>query len=314
MATRTRNRTSRLAVLDSSVRRPTSTSPTARSRSPLLRRAVVVGLVVLSLALITVSFRETSGGPVHGAQNAGAAVMKPFEVAANRVARPFRDVYNWFEGLTTARSENQKLKKELRQLRQEYATAQSAENENAQLQSLLDYERGPSFPKDFNAVNASVLVHGATDIEQQITVSAGSQQGVRANDPVVTSDGLVGKVTRVAPNLARVTLLIDPTSAVAAVDLKTKAYGLVQHGAGGGDQLVFGRVPKDRIVRTGDFVVTAGTQLAALPDIYPKGILIGRVTSVDQNDVDIFKQIQVDPFADFSSIDSVAILVPRSRA
>jgi rod shape-determining protein MreC len=279
----------------------------------LLRRAVVVGLVVLSLALITVSFRETSGGPVHGAQNAGAAVMKPFEVAANRVARPFRDVYNWFDGLTTARSENQKLKKELRQLRQEYATAQSAENENAQLQSLLDYERGPSFPKDFNAVNASVLVHAAPDIEQAITVSAGSKQGVRVNDPVVTSDGLVGRVKGVAPDVARVTLLIDPTSAVAAVDLKTKAYGLVQHGAGGGDQLAFGRVPKDRIVRTGDFVVTAGTQLPALPDIYPKGILIGRVTSVDQNDVDIFKQIQVDPFADFSSLDSVAILVPRSR-
>ena len=46
---------------------------------------------------------------------------------------------------------------------------------------------------------------------------------------------------------------------------------------------------------------------------YPKGILIGRVTSVDQNDVDIFKQIQIEPFADFSSLDSVAILVPRSR-
>jgi cell shape-determining protein MreC len=50
-----------------------------------------------------------------------------------------------------------------------------------------------------------------------------------------------------------------------------------------------------------------------LPDIYPKGILIGRVTSVDQNDVDIFKQIQVAPFGDFSSLDSVAILVPRTR-
>jgi len=313
VATRTRNRTSRLAVLDSSVRRPTSTSPTGRSRSPLLRRAVVVGLVVLSLALITVSFRETSSGPVHGAQNVGADVMKPFEVAANRVARPFRDAYNWFDGLTTARSQNQKLKQELRQLRQEYATAQSAENENVQLQKLLDYERGPSFPKDFNAVNASVLARGATDIEQKITVSAGSRQRVRVNDPVVTSDGLIGKVTGVAPGVASVTLLIDATSAVAAVDLKTKAYGLVQHGAGGGAQLVFGRVPKDRIVRSGDLVVTAGTQLAALPDIYPKGILIGRVTSVDQNDVDIFKQIQVSPFADFSSIDSVAILVPRGR-
>ena len=63
----------------------------------------------------------------------------------------------------------------------------------------------------------------------------------------------------------------------------------------------------------GDFVVTAGTQLGALPDIYPKGILIGRVTSVDQNDVDTFKQIQIDPFADFSSLDSLAVLIPKSR-
>ena len=312
MATRTRNRTSRLAVLDSSVRRPTSTSPTGRSRSPLRRRAVVVGLVVVSLALITISFRETSSGRLHGVQNFGADAMKPFEVAADRVARPFRDTYNWFDGLVTARSENQKLKKELRDVRQAYATAQSAQNENVQLQKLLHYERGPSFPKDFDAVNASVVAH-VTDVEQQITVTAGSRQGVRLNDPVVTSDGLVGKVTRVAPGVARVTLLTDATSAVAAIDLKTKAYGLVQHGAGGGTQLVFGRVPKDRIVRAGDLVVTAGTQLAALPDIYPKGILIGRVTSVDQNDVDIFKQIQVAPFADFSSLDSVAILVPRSR-
>jgi rod shape-determining protein MreC len=239
--------------------------------------------------------------------------MKPFEVAAGRVARPFRDAYNWFDGLVNARSENQKLKREVRALRQQYATAQSAQNENLVLQQLLDYERGPTFPADFEAVNASVAARFPTDIHQQVTVSAGSNSGVRENDPVVTADGLVGKVTRVAPNLARVTLLTDATNAVAATDVTTKAYGLIQHGAGGGTQLAFGRVPKDRIVRVGDLVVTAGTQLPALPDIYPKGILIGRVTSVDQNDVDIFKQIQVEPFAEFSSLDSVAILVPRSR-
>jgi len=271
-----------------------------------------VGLVVASLALITASFRETSGGRLHGIQNDGAAVMKPFEVAANRVARPFRDAYNWFDGLANAHSENQKLKKEVRALRQENATAQSAVNENVSLKKLLHYEQGPSFPQDFRAVNASVLAR-ITDIQQQITVSAGSHQGVRENDPVVTSDGLIGKVTRVAPNFARVTLLTDATSAVAAVDLKTKAYGLIQHGAGGGTQLILGRVPKDRVVTEGDSIVTAGTQLPALPDIYPKGILIGRVTSVNQSDVDTFKQIQVSPFADFSSVDSVAILVPKER-
>jgi len=313
VATRTRNRTRRLAVLDSSAQRPVSSPLTSRSRSPLKRRAVVVGLVVLSLALITISFREASGGRVHGAQNVAASAMRPFEVAADRVARPFRDAYGWFHGLVTARSENQKLKAEVRDLRQRYAAAQSAENENVMLQSLLDYQRGPKFPKDYRAVNTSVIARAATDVQQQITVSAGSKQGVRENDPVVTGDGLVGKVTRVASRVARVTLLTDATSAVAAVDLKTNAYGLVQHGAAGGAQLVLGRVPKDRIVKQGDFVVTAGTQVGALPDIYPKGILIGRVASVDQNDVDNFKQIQIDPFANFSSLDSLAVLIPKSR-
>jgi rod shape-determining protein MreC len=302
-----------LAVLDSSVRRTAPTSPTSRSRSPLRRRIVVVGLVVVSLALITASFRETSEGRLHSIQNGGAAVMKPFEVAADRVARPFRDAYHWFDGLVDARSENQKLKKEVRELRQENATAQSAVNENVSLKSLLHYEQGPTFPQGFRAVNASVVARGATNIEQKVTVSAGSHQGVRVNDPVVTSDGLLGKVTRVTPNLARVTLLTDATSAVAAVDLKTKAYGLIEHGAGSGTQLILGRVPKDRRVREGDRIVTAGTQLPQLPDIYPKGILIGRVTSVEQSDVDIYKQIQVSPYADFSSADAVAILVPRDR-
>jgi rod shape-determining protein MreC len=302
-----------LAVLDSAGSRPASSPLASRSRSPLRRRGVVTALVVVSLALITASVRETTGGSVHGAQDLAASAMRPFEVGADRIARPFRDAYGWFDGLATARSENARLKAEVRVLRQRYAAAQSAQNENATLQRLLHFQRGPRFPKDFRAVNASVLVRAPTDVQQQITVSAGTREGVLANDPVLTSDGLIGRVSRVAKDVARVTLLTDPTSAVAALDLKTNAYGLVEHGPAGGGQLALDRVTKDRIVRPGDFVVTAGTQLSRLPDIYPRGILIGRVSSVDQNDVDTFKTIQVEPFADLTSLDAVTILVPRSR-
>jgi rod shape-determining protein MreC len=273
----------------------------------------VVGLVLLSLVLITFSFRETSGGPLHSAQNVGAAILRPFEIATDRVARPFRDAYNWFDGLVTARSENQKLKAEVQNLRQQFVNARSALNENVQLRRLLQYESGPSFPSDYRPVNASVTGRAPTDVQQQIVVAAGSDQGIRKDDPVVTADGLVGKVTLVFSNVSRVTLLTDATSAVPAVDLQSGAYGLMQHGAGGGTQLVFGRVPKTEIVNVGDYVITAGTRLAALPDIYPRGIQIGRVTSVDQNDVDSFKQIQIEPFADFSSLDSVAVLVRNGR-
>ena len=273
----------------------------------------MVGLVLLSLVLITFAFRETSTGPVHHAQNIGATILRPFEIATDRVARPFRDAYNWFDGLVTARSENQKLKAEVQDLRQKYTAAESALHENITLKALLQYERGPSFPTDYHPVNASVIARAPTDVQQQIVISAGSDQGIRKDDPVVTADGLVGKVTTVFSTVSNVTLLTDATSAVAAVDLTTGAYGLVQHGAGGGAQLILSRVPKTEIVSVGDYVITAGTRLGALPDIYPKGIEIGRVTSVDQNDVDTFKQIQVEPFADFSALDSVAVLVRNGR-
>ena len=273
----------------------------------------MVGLVLLSLVLITVSFRETSSGPLHGAQNVGATVLRPFEIAIDRVARPFRDAYNWFDGLVTAHSENQKLKAEVQDLRQKYTAAESALNENITLKRLLEYERGASFPTDYHPINASVIARAPSDVQQQIVISAGSDQGIRKDDPVVTADGLVGKVTTVFSTVSRVTLLTDATSAVPAVDLTTGAYGLVQNGAGGGAQLILARVPKTEIVSEGDYIVTAGTQLGALPDIYPKGIEIGRVTSVDQNDVDSFKQIQVEPFASFTSLDSVAVLVRNGR-
>jgi rod shape-determining protein MreC len=313
VATRTRNRTSRLAVLDTSVRRPASSSLTSRSRSPLRRRIVVVGLAVLSLALITVSFRETSSGPAHGVEGVGATVLRPFEIAADRVARPFQDAYDWVHGLATAHNENKKLRTEVQDLRQRDIAIETAESENRQLRALLDYEGGPSFPKDYRPVNTSIVARAAGDIQQQVTIAAGSNSGIRMNDPVVTADGLVGKITRVAPDVSRVTLLTDPTSAVAAIDLSTSAYGLIEHGAGAGAQLAFARVSKQLQVHDGDFVVTAGTQVGALPDIYPKGIPIGQVTSVDQNDVDTFKQIQVDPFANFSTLDSVAVLIPKNR-
>jgi len=90
VATRTRNRSSRLAVLDTSVRRPASSPLTSRSRSPYRRRIVVVGLAVLSLALITISFRETSSGPAYGFQNAAATALRPFEIAADRVVEVLR--------------------------------------------------------------------------------------------------------------------------------------------------------------------------------------------------------------------------------
>jgi len=138
----------------------------------------------------------------------------------------------------------------------------------------------------------------------------GSKDGVQERAPVVTGEGLVGLVTRVEPDLSRVTLLTDSSSAVSARVLRTQASGVVEHGQAG-DSLVLSRVSKQEVVRVGDEIVTSGWRLGDLASLYPAGIPIGRVTYVGSLNTDLYQQVQIESDVDFSSLESVLVLVPE---
>jgi rod shape-determining protein MreC len=276
------------------------------------RRILVTALVVVSLALLSVYFRESDGGPLHGVQSAGSTVLRPFEVGAEHVARPFRDAASWFGGLIDAKSENAKLRRENDRLRQQDIQNVTAVQENAQLRRLLALRGSPRFPADFKGLAATVISRPSGQFVQQVTVDVGSMSGVRVHSPVITADGLVGQVTKVARHVSLVTLLTDETSAASGIDLRTGASGIVRHGQSTGSTLILDRVAKDQIVHQNDVVITAGWRVGKLSDIYPKGLPIGVVTSVGQVDTDLYKNIQVQPFVDFSSLEFVLVLVPTA--
>ena len=306
-----RNRTVRVAVLGSSVQRAASGYQSTRPGA-LKRRIVIACLVLASLLLITVSFRSTALDSVQGA---GASALRPFETAANRVAHPFRDAASWTRGLFNAKAQNRKLKGEVEYWRQLANREQVALGENATFRKLLHYEDSALFPQDYRPIAARVLTNPPSTFTQTITVAAGSNQGVAQQDVVVTPDGLVGQVTRISPSVSRVLLISDPESAVSAVDANPAhpgAIGLLEHGSAS-DSLALDRVTKDKQVQVGDTIVTAGSPgNGQLPSIFPRGILIGTVTSAGQNDIDLFKQIQVQPFVDLGALQSVIVLVPKS--
>ena len=305
-----RNRTARSAVLGLPVRRPAPRPLSSRSTSALRRRIVLGLLVLVSLALITASFRESSDGPLHGAQSAVASALQPFEVAIERVARPFRDAYGWTKDLFNARSENEELRAENELLQQQVIQNESALQQNVQLKRLLDYREGPSFPADYDGVAAEVIARPSSAFEQEIVVTAGSDDGVRVDAAVVTADGFVGTVTKVTGNASRVRLLTDESSAVSSGDLRTRASGVVVHGQSG-DSLVLDRVSKKEFVHVGDEIVTAGWRSGSLASLYPKGITIGRVSFVGGLSTDLWQQVLIESDVDFSSLDSVLVLVPR---
>jgi rod shape-determining protein MreC len=306
-----RNRTVRLAVLGSSVQRAAGSKYPSRTGTALKRRVVMGLLVVLSLVLITVYFRESSGGGLHGVQSAGATVLRPIQVGAERVVRPFRDAYGWFAGLFEAKSENEQLRLEVERLRQEAIQYRTALEENKTLRELLDYRAPPTYPGDVEPVYAAVIGH--RQFEQQIVIAGGANDGIQQDDPVVNERGLVGRITTVTDDTAQVTLLLDASTAVSAVDLDTNATGLVKHGRAGSGSLVLDFVEKRYVVHRGDKVVTSGSQRGSLPSLYPRGIEIGTVTFVGQSDTDLYKRIQIRPAVDFGALDAVVVLVAKGE-
>jgi rod shape-determining protein MreC len=301
------NRTARAAVLASSVQRSKSNPYPSRARSAFVRRIVLAVLVLGALTLLTISFRSPTAGALHDVQGYGSSALRPFQIAATRVARPFRDAYDYFDGLATAKSENAQLKAEVQRYQAEALASKALAQKARDLERLLRYEQGATYPNGFRPVNASVISFPGGPFTERIVISAGTTSGIRVNTPVVSGDGLVGRVSNAYAHSSVVTLLTDQQSYVSARDLQSGVRGILRRGQGG--TLVLDQVAKQLVVHRGDQLVTDGTRDPSYPDLYPYGIPIGAVGSVGIQDTASFLQVQVNPFANLSSLDSVAALV-----
>lgn len=276
----------------------------------MARRVVAAVLILVSLALLTIYLREDEQGGLHGAQRLGLALLHPFEVAGERVARPFQDAYDYVSDLVTDKSDRDALEARIGELEQQAGEAQILAEENARLRQIVGLLDAP-LVKDFDKIVARILVQPTNAFDQKVIVAAGSADGVALNAPVIAGDGsLVGLVTNVTDDSAQVTLLTDQSLRVSAKVVATDARGIVE-AARSGSGLVLDRVEKQETVEQGQAVATAGWQSGQLSSLYPAGIPIGRVISVGQRDIDLFKQIQVQPAVDFDQLSEVVILVKR---
>jgi rod shape-determining protein MreC len=271
-------------------------------------------LVLISLALITLHFRESDDGPLHAAQRIGVSVLMPFEVAGERISRPFRDGWSYVSDLLDAKSENDELKKENERLRQLAIASQTAAREAERLDAIATYITGPRFPEGYDPIVATVVHRPSNPFTQEILIAAGKDDGIVKNAPVVTDDGLVGLVTELTGDSAKVILITDQDSAVTASILESDAWGMIEAGPSA-STLVLDQVAKDELVEAGNLVVTAGWTTRKFESLYPAGIPIGTVESVGQQDVDLYKRVQVTPFVDFDSLSEVIVLdeIPRAQ-
>jgi rod shape-determining protein MreC len=278
------------------------------------RRAVLGLLVASSLILLTAYFGESAGGGLHAVQRGALEVVSPIQEAASRALKPARDLAGWTGDTFHAKGQVKDLRSERDALRAQAVANAAAARENTQLRGLLNLGRSAGLADD-GPVGARVIGQDPSLWYSQVQINAGTGDGVRADQPVVGGEGLVGVVSFAAPGYSVVRLVTDHTTSVPARVNETGVGGVVQPEAGRPTDLVLNFTSsKDRVDR-GQTIVTAGTttKVRKLASIFPPNVPIGRVTRIDNPGTDD-QQVHLTPFVDLRRLELVQVLTkPDTR-
>jgi rod shape-determining protein MreC len=275
------------------------------------RRAVLAALVVLSLFLLTAYFGEPSSGPLHAVQRTTMEILAPIQEGANRALKPFRDLFGWFGDTLDAKEDRDRYKAERDALNKKLAEVTLENRELEQLKGLEQINTAGGLD-DYEPVTARVIARSPSTWYQTFQINKGSSDGVRVNQPVVNSAGLVGKVKEVSDGNAVVMLLTDPEFGVSARSLDSGEPGSVAPAVGAAGDLRFELVPNAKEVRRGERIITAGTSTSAkvsdLTSLYPAGIPIGTVSRIETGEGELDRVIHVKPAAELRTLDIVEVL------
>lgn len=259
---------------------------------------LLVALVVASLILTTVWYREGAGGPLHLARRGLLAVSQPFALAGSVVFSPVRAVATYVSEGTASRAEITSLKKQNEQLKARVADLEEAKLENERIRELVKFAQAQDLP----TIGARVIGRPVASWDHSIVIDRGSRSGVRVGAPVVAAGGLVGQVVDVTAFDAKVRLITDTESGVAVIVQRTRAEGVVRGSVDG--KLTLDFISKEALPVRGDVLVTSG-----MGGAFPKGLVVGEVTSVAAPQADLYPKVEVESRVSIGRIEEALVLV-----
>jgi len=227
--------------------------------------------------------------------------LAPLVAAQTWVAGRFQAIQDYLTGprdVAQLMQENAALEAELAHLRTQIIELQQQMGEYRILSALLDFAR--AYP-EYQYVGASVIGRDPSPFLKYIHINRGSDDGLRRGMPVVTQQGLVGRVSQVTASAALVQLITDPSVTV-DVRLEPSRAEAILSGSITAD-IGLDMILQDITVKPGDLVLTSG-----LGGAYPPDILIGQITGVRSRDYDLFQSASLQPVVDFANLEIVLVI------
>jgi rod shape-determining protein MreC len=266
------------------------------------RRPFLLLVFLLSLLLVLMSHGVRTGtGRTLLEQNL-FNLISPVVKGSSRVLSLGSGLWTSYVDLRGAHRESLEARRQLGRVEEQARSSEEYRRENLRLRELLDLKRLEEVP----SLAAEVLAVTETGQARTALIGRGSRDGVRRDLPVINRQGVVGRVLTVGSGSSKVQLLIDPNSGVAGLLQRTRGQGMVVGAGDAGCRMEY--VSELENVEVGDVVVTSG-----LDRIYPKGIRIGMVSSVEEGD-QLTKNIGLKPEVDFRRLEEVLVLLVPDEA
>jgi rod shape-determining protein MreC len=203
--------------------------------------------------------------------------------------------YLWLVGV---KQENAELQAELNRLKEINNRYLEYKLENQRLRRLLEFKE----QADIKVVPAQIIGKDPSSWFKTILIDKGTDDGIKKNQVVVTHQGVVGQIIETTPSAAKVLLICDQNSSVAVLVQRNRAEGIM---VGGEQELCkINYLSRTADVQPGDTVVTSG-----LGGIFPKGLIVGKVTQVKKKNYGLFQEIEVRPEVDFSELEEILIIM-----
>jgi len=268
----------------------------------LARRRIAIFLVLFLFVLVLLSSQTRTAdrrqvGPVGTAL---LTALMPLQAGMFRVADAASGVWDTFAEIGRLRVENARLRTQVENLNREVAELREQASSAERLERLLEFRRQLSY----QATAARVIGRDASRWFTTLVVDRGSRDGVRRNAPVVTPEGVVGRVIEVTPMASRVLLISDSRSAVGVLIQQSRDAGVVE--GVGGARLHLKYLSRAARINEGDLVVTSG-----LGGVFPRGLVVGRIANVIREEGELLQEAEVEPAAQLDRLEEMLILLPR---
>lgn len=194
--------------------------------------------------------------------------------------------------------QNEALKKEVDFLRNKINSLNEQVLENSRLKETLSFKKN----SPLKMVAARVIARSSDSWSMNITIDKGSYNGIRQGMSVVNYLGLVGRVVEASSNFSKIALLNDPNLGVSGIVQRSRQEGLVSGTLG--NSLIMKYLPEDADIKIGDTVISSG-----LDNVYPKGILIGKVVEIGREFSGLSRYALIKPAVNFSNLEEVLVVV-----